>query len=141
MNEEQRLTLVRYWWSKAEESLLSAKREYDAESYSFAMNRLYYSVFYAVCSALFERGMSFRKHTGVRSAFHQSFIKTGLIEPEYGKIYDQLFEDRQEGDYIAFVSFEPDYVEYQLKQCVRFIDKLRSFLSRDQTAENLKQDI
>jgi len=33
MNEDERRSeLVRYWWAKAEESLASAKREFDAES-------------------------------------------------------------------------------------------------------------
>ncbi len=62
---------------------------------------------YGVCAALFERNQSFRKHSGVRSAFHREFVRTGLLEVRDGKLYDQLFEDRQEGDYVAFVSFEP----------------------------------
>ena len=78
-NEERRFELVRYWWSKSEESLASAKREYQAGSLSITMNRLYYSAFYGVCAALFERGMSFRKHSGVRSAFHKEFIRTELL--------------------------------------------------------------
>ncbi|MDM8549379.1 HEPN domain-containing protein [Desulfobacterales bacterium HSG2] len=52
-NEEHRSELVRYWWSKAEESMASAKREFEAESYSITVNRLYYSVFYGVSAALF----------------------------------------------------------------------------------------
>ncbi len=128
-DEERRSELVRYWWSKAEESLTSAKREFGAESYSIAMDRLYYSVFYGVCAALFERGQSFRKHTGVRSAFHQEFIKTGLLEIRDGKLYDQLFEDRQEGDYVAFVSFEPEYAEHQLNRCAEFLGSLRPLIS------------
>jgi uncharacterized protein (UPF0332 family) len=44
--EEQHVTMVRYWWSKAEESVASAQREFDASSYTFAINRLYYAVFY-----------------------------------------------------------------------------------------------
>jgi len=42
-SSEHRSHLVRYWWSKAEASLSSAKRELDANEYSFAMNRIYYS--------------------------------------------------------------------------------------------------
>ncbi len=130
MNEDERRSeLVRYWWAKADESLASAKREFDAESYSIAMNRLYYAVFYGVSAALFERGQSFRKHSGVRSAFHREFVRTGLLEVRDGKLYDQLFEDRQEGDYVAFVSFEPEYAEYQLARSADFLDNLRPLIS------------
>ncbi|MCL4514178.1 MAG: HEPN domain-containing protein [Firmicutes bacterium] len=76
-NEEQREEVVRYWWSKAGESLASARREFEARSYDFAINRLYYAAFYAVSAALLERRLSFKKHSGVRATFHQEFIKTG----------------------------------------------------------------
>jgi hypothetical protein len=125
MNEDQRTEVVRYWWSKGEESLASAHRELAAGSYIFAMNRVYYAAFYAVSAALLERKLQFAKHTGVRATFHREFIKNGLLDIRWGKLYDQLFEDRQEGDYIALVSFEPEYVEAQLEQCIQFLAALR----------------
>jgi len=127
--DKARSELIKYWWSKAEESLESAKREFDADSYSYAINRVYYAAFYAACSALLDRRLSFKKHSGVRSAFHREFIKTGLLDVQFGKLYDQLFEDRQEGDYIAFISFESDYVEFQMKQCFEFLHQLKPLIS------------
>jgi len=77
------------------------------------MNRLYYAAFYGVCAVLLQREQSFRKHSGVRTAFHREFIKKGLLDIKWGRLYDQLFEDRQEGDYVVFVAFDRDYVEFQ----------------------------
>ena len=113
--------MVRYWWLKAQDSLSSARREFEAGSHSFAMNRLYYAAFYGVCAVLLERQQSFRKHSGVRAAFHRQFIKTGLLDMKWGRLYDQLFEDRQEGDYVVFVTFEPEYIQFQLSQCIEFL--------------------
>ncbi len=127
-NEEKRSEVVRYWLEKAEESMLSARREFDAGSLTFTMNRLYYSAFYAVSALLMSQKLSFKKHSGVRAAFHQNFIKTGILEKEWGRFYDQLFGDRQEGDYIAFISFETDYVETQLNQCKDFLEQIRRLL-------------
>ena len=126
---EKRSEMVRYWWAKAEESLASAIRELQTGSLSFAMNRLYYSAFYAVSALLMEKNLSFKKHSGVRAAFHKHFIKTGILDRKWGRLYDQLFEDRQEGDYIVFVSFEPDYVKSQLTQCSLFLKQLLSLFS------------
>lgn len=128
ISKEQREKMVGYWWLKARDSLSSALRELDAGSYSFAMNRLYYAAFYGVCAVLLERQQSFRKHTGVRAAFHRQFIKTGLLDMRWGRLYDQLFEDRQEGDYVVFVSFEPEYVQFQLNQCSELLDELGKLL-------------
>ena len=80
--EEKRSEVVRYWLEKAEESMVSARREFDAGSLTFTMNRLYYSAFYAGSALLMARKLSFKKHSGVRAAFHQHFIKTGILEQE-----------------------------------------------------------
>jgi len=129
INKEKRSEMVCYWWAKAEKSVASARREFQAESLSFAMNRLYYAAFYAVSALLMEQDLSFKKHSGVRAAFHQHFIKAGVLDRKWGRLYDQLFEDRQEGDYVVFISFEPDYVETQLTQCSQFLKHLRPLSS------------
>lgn len=128
-SDQRRITVVRYWWSKAEESLTSAEREMKAGSLGFAMNRIYYAASYAVSAALLERQSSSKKHSGVRSAFHREFIKTGLLEPQWGRFYNELFEDRQEGDYVALIEFELDYVQDQLMRCREFLTQLRSLIT------------
>jgi uncharacterized protein (UPF0332 family) len=65
----------------------------------------------------------------VRAAFHRQFLKTGVLDVKWGRLYDQLFEDRQEGDYVVFVSFEADYMQKQLEQCSEFLGQLRQLLS------------
>jgi hypothetical protein len=92
------------------------------------MNRLYYAAFYGASAALLEREQSFKKHSGVRAAFHRQFIKTNLLDMKWGRLYDRLFEDRQEGDYVVFVSFEPEYVQMQLTQCAEFLHELAGLL-------------
>lgn len=141
MNQaSQRAEVVRYWWSLAVESLASARRELEAGALIFAVNRLYYAVFYGVSAVLLERRLQFTKHTGVRAAFHKELIKTGVLDIEWGKFYDQLFEDRQEGDYIALISFDREYIENQLAHCGRFLDMLRpliaSLCQQDETEES-----
>ncbi len=127
-DSDQRKQVVCYWWYMAEESLASARREFEAEAYIFAINRLYYALFYAVSATLLERKQHFKKHTGVRASFHRELIKTGLLEIRWAKLYDQLFEDRQEGDYIALMSFDRNYVENKLDQCIEFLNDLRPLL-------------
>ena len=126
---EMRIQAVRYWWDMADESLQAAQRECEAEAYSFAVNRIYYAVFYAVSAALLDRQLSFSKHSGVRAAFHQHFIKPELIDVEWGKFYDRLFEDRQEGDYLAFISFEKDYITAQLADAELFLGILKPLIT------------
>jgi uncharacterized protein len=119
---KQQNAVIQYWYEKAQESLASAKREFEAESLTFAMNRIYYAAFYAVSALLMSHNLSFKKHSGVRAAFHQKFVKSGPIETKWGKFYDRVFEDRQEGDYVVFISFDKAYVKGQLTECALFLD-------------------
>jgi uncharacterized protein (UPF0332 family) len=128
-HEQSRDSVVRYWWSKAEESLASAQREVEAGALAFAMNRVYYAAFDAVSAALLDRQTSFKKHSGVRAAFHREFIKKGMLDSNWGKFYDQLFEDRHEGDYVALIDFERDYVLNQLARCREFLIHLRPLVT------------
>lgn len=107
MNEQERLKeLVCYWLNKAQESLDAARDELKAGRLSFSVNRIYYACFYAVSAVLLQEKLQFKKHSGVRAAFHQHFVKSGIVSHEHGKLYDELFEARQRGDYIELVSFE-----------------------------------
>jgi hypothetical protein len=42
-----------------------------------------------------------------------------------GKLYNQLFEARQEGDYVDFVSFDRDLVEPWVLKVKEFIDDIK----------------
>jgi hypothetical protein len=100
----------------------------EASSYGFAVNRLYFTLFYAVSAVLLKQGHAYKKHSGVRAAFHREFIKTGVLDIQWGKLYDQLFEDRQEADYIAWIVFDREYVEMQLLRCSDFMDLVQPFV-------------
>lgn len=97
--------VVRYWWEKAQESLEAARRDLAAGSCACAINRAYYALFYAVSALLLEKGFQFKKHSGVRDAFNKDFIATGRVQRKYGDLYNQLFDDRLSGDYIALTEF------------------------------------
>ena len=91
--------IVTNWWRKAEESLAAARSEFHAGRLSFAVNRLYFSLFCAVAAALARQGLSYRKHTAVRAAFHRDFVRTHRVPESDGRLYDDLFNQRQQGDY------------------------------------------
>jgi len=126
--KKQIVNVVRYWWKRSEDSIKSVEREINARDFRFAINRLYYLLFYAVSAALLERNQDFKKHSGVRSAFHREFVKKNLLDKKLGKLYDQLFENRQEGDYIALLDFDELYVKEKLNNCKIFLDKLRPLI-------------
>ncbi len=103
--------LVTYWIEKAHESLESARSEYQNGRMSFAMNRIYYSAFYVLTALFRDRGQVFKKQKGLRSALHRDLVKKGIIAIQWGKFFDDVFENRQRGDYTPMITFEAEQVE------------------------------
>ena len=123
--ENPKTQVVRYRWNKAHDSLRSAHQELAAGAYAFAINRAYFSLFYAISALLLEQGQRFSKHSGVRAAFNRDMVKPGHVGREYGDLYNQLFRDRQEGDYVEFTDFDDPYTREKIEMCEAFLKTLR----------------
>ena len=119
---------VDYWISKASEALLSARAELDAERLDFAVNRAYYACYYAASAVLLNKGKTFAKHSGLRGAVHRDLVKTGLLEPHWGKVFDRTFEHRQSGDYLVMCEFEHVHVEQILSEAQGFVNEMKQIL-------------
>lgn len=91
---EHRSMLVNYWMEKAHESLLAGGSEYQSGRLTIAVRNLYYACFYALSALLLKQGRSFKKHTGVKAALHKDLVKEGIIEPEWGRFYNKIFDSR-----------------------------------------------
>lgn len=122
--------IVIYWLEKSRESIEAAIDESKAERFSFAVNRIYYACFYSVSALLLLDSKMFKKHSGVRACFHQHIIKTGIMEIQFGQLYDELFEARQRGDYLALISFNKGQVDDWLCRVDRFFERISSIINK-----------
>uniref|UniRef100_A0A832A668 HEPN domain-containing protein n=1 Tax=Desulfacinum infernum TaxID=35837 RepID=A0A832A668_9BACT len=96
--------------ARADEAMEDARILAMAGRWNACVNRLYYACFYAVSALLVRDGLSSSKHAGVRSLFNKEYVRTGKVPKDLARIYNDLFERRQEGDYIDFVSFQESQV-------------------------------
>ena len=60
---------------------------------------------------------------------HREMIKTGLLPVEMGTLYDQLWGDRQHGDYSALTEFEPKHVEERIDNANTFLKAISSLIT------------
>lgn len=125
-NEKQELIGYRISRSKEtyEEALLLAKNNH----WNAVANRLYYACFYIVNALLIKNDLNFSSHNGVKTEFHKSFVKTGIVSLELGKIYNRLFNLRQEGDYIDFQRFDGGDIEPFIEDVGRFLSEIEFIL-------------
>ena len=108
----------------AAETLL---REGEAD---FAVGRAYYAMFYVVEALLGERGLRFRKHSSVHSAFGERFIKTSLLDSKYHRWLIDAFDMRKKGDYGVEAVITDAEATRMIKQSHEFLQAGRRYLSK-----------
>ena len=120
--------LIAHRLQRARESLEDARILADAKRWNPSVNRLYYACFYAVSALLAQQGLASSRHAGVRSLFNQHFVHTGKVPKDQAQIYNDLFERRQEGDYVDFVRFNESQVRAWLPRAETFVEHIAEIL-------------
>jgi uncharacterized protein len=116
---------IRYRFKRAEEALSDALLLIENKKWNTAINRLYYSCFYAVIALLLKNDIETRTHNGARNRFSEVYIKTGLIDIKFGKLYSKLSDYRQKGDY-------GDLFDFDEMMVLPLIDEVKQFISEIQ---------
>jgi uncharacterized protein (UPF0332 family) len=123
--------IVKTYMDAANEALAGGKFNLDGSYYAIAVNRAYYAVFYAANALLATEGLARGKHSGTVSAFRQSFVKPGLIEPEYSDIYGSLMDDRHVSNYDMDTSIEPERAANDVESARKFVARIETYLRQE----------
>ena len=99
LSNEERTTLVALELKKARETYEDINILIGANRLNGAANRMYYAVFHAVTALLIKNGLHAESHQGVSVLFSKHFIKEGLIDAEYGRLFARLENMREKSDY------------------------------------------
>ena len=110
---------------KSEESLNDTKLLAANGSWNACVNRLNYACYYMVSSLTLKSELTSQTHSGLKSLFNLNFIKPGLVPIEFGKLYSDLMDWRQKGDYGDMFDFDKETVEPLIEQVERFINYKR----------------
>jgi uncharacterized protein (UPF0332 family) len=128
LTKEEKSALVKYRLDRAKESVRAAHLLFENKLFIPAMNRIYYSMFYAVQALLALDEKAFSKHGQVKGYFNKEFIKSGIFPKEFGKLFNAVFEYRQKFDYVDLLMPEEKLISDYLIEAQRFIDQITSFL-------------
>ena len=128
MRPEDGLALKEYRMRRSEESLEAARIMNENGMLGFAMNRIYYAMFYAVQAALISEDVSFSKHGQVKAYMNRRLVKSGILPMSLGRVYNKAFEYRQKFDYVDFAEPDQKLVESYLTEAREFIDAIRRYV-------------
>lgn len=129
LDPESRKALIDYRLQRATETLVEADYNAKGGFYNTAVNRLYYSAFYAANAALISKEITTNSHAGVKSMLSLHFIKTGLLDVEHGKTLNQLFINRQSGDYEDFNFCDEDLYNRLRPKTEEFVDAIKNLIN------------
>jgi len=127
LKEKERKDLVKYRLEKARNAFAEVPVLITNQFYGTAMNRLYYTCFYAATALLVSENHVTHTHSGAKTSLGLHFIKNNRLDKSFAKLYDQLFNLRQRGDYDDWIYInEEDNLPYiePVKQFIKTIENL-----------------
>lgn len=122
--------LIAYRLQRAAETLNEADYNAAGGYFNAAVNRLYYSCYYAASALMLAYGFEASTHKGIKTMIGLQFVKTGKLEARFGRIYQQLFENRQSGDYEDFAYCDLELFNELRPQAEAFINQLATLITK-----------
>jgi uncharacterized protein (UPF0332 family) len=113
---------------KAQDAIEAAELLLKGSKHSFAAGRAYYAMFYVAEALLLERGLAFRKHSGVHAAFGRHFARTQVLDPKFHRYLLAAFESRLAADYGVDIVLSASAVQEMLQQATEFLEAARHYL-------------
>ncbi|MDE6416553.1 MAG: HEPN domain-containing protein [Duncaniella sp.] len=129
--------LVAYRLSRASETLGEAEYNAAGRYYNTAVNRLYYACYYAASALMLANGLAASTHKGIKAMLGLNFITTGKLHQRHGRIYQQLFENRQSGDYEDFVFCDQELFEQLYPQAVDFVEAVKGLILQQSQVQDI----
>lgn len=126
--ESREERIIKSQMTKAKEKLEAAKKLLQEGFLDDAISRAYYSVFHSASAALLSEGIVPKTHEGLKTMFGLHLIKQGKIDKKYGRWLSQLKDERENGDYDIYVSFEKEDAEQAIKEAEGFLEEIGRFL-------------
>lgn len=130
LDVQSRRDLILYRIGRAEQAYIEAVDSARMGYWILAINRLYYALFYISNALLIDKGITVKSHAGVIVKISQSFVKTGLLTKEDGRLLSLLQNMRCEGDYDEFVDWNEEQVAPFFSPVRQLMDKMKGMISQ-----------
>lgn len=102
LSKENIEALVKYRMERAYETLAEIPFLREQGYYNTAINRLYYSCYYAAVALLIKHRINPGTHAGVKQMLGMNFVATGKLSKAEGRNFSMFFERRHSCDYDDF---------------------------------------
>ncbi|MEW5693041.1 MAG: HEPN domain-containing protein [Candidatus Hydrogenedentota bacterium] len=119
---------IKYHLEEAEERIKTAKNLLEDGSYRYSLSMSYYAIFNAATALLTVKDLSSRRHSGIMALLDKEFVKQGIIDRTFSRIFSDAFYIRIDADYTKFYVASKDDAEHQIKNAEIFINEIKRIL-------------
>jgi len=130
MDSDSAMELARYRLGQASDGLKAAESNLETALYKDALNRSYYCIFHSIRAVLALGFFDSKKHSGVISEFHKSFIKTSKFDKRFSVVIRQSFQIRNRSDYEDFYVVAKDDVVQQISNAKDFMQAVTEYIDK-----------
>lgn len=120
--------IIKYRVERSRETVEEAQIAINEGHYFLAANRIYYAIFYIVNALAIKDGFKTSKHYQLLGWFNKNYVKTGMVDNKFGKIYRSAFETRMESDYDDFVQFTAEEVNTNFAEMKSFVAEIKRLI-------------
>lgn len=129
LEPEDRNTLITHRLKRAHETRNESLLLYENGMLPAAVNRVYYSMFYALSALAISESYQSGKHAQLIGWFNKSYVRTGKIDQQFSRMLSQAFDKRMLGDYADIPDFSKIEVETMIRDSSDFIAMIETLLS------------
>ena len=129
LREEERYVLATLQLEKVTKMLAELDVQLQNGLWSLAANRLYYALFHAVYALLITDKHEVGTHRGAVHKFSLFYVKQGIFTIAEGKIYSQLQQLREDGDYNCSIDIDQNDVERLIEPTRQLIEKIQNYIA------------
>lgn len=122
--------LIKSQIAKSHEKLEAAKSLLKEGFYDDAISRAYYSMFHAASAALLSEGITVGTHSALKTMFGLRFVVAGKIDKKFGRWLNEIKDERENGDYDIFTSFEDDDAKKAITEVEEFLKEIKLFVAK-----------
>jgi uncharacterized protein (UPF0332 family) len=130
MNQNKK-EMIKNQIAKAKEKLQAASTLLKEDFIDDTISRAYYAIFHAASAVLLSEGINVESHSALKTMFGLHFIKSGKIDKKYAKYLSKLKDERENGDYDIFTSFEREDAEEAIEEARAFVEAMKEFLTKN----------
>ncbi len=127
--DNRQIDLSKYRIQESKDSLIVAENCLNDGFYKDAINRSYYSVFYAIKAILALDTVDFKRHKDVVAYFNKEYVATGIFQREIGRRLGILKQLREKSDYDDFYIASKEKAEEQLETTKIILSSVEGYLT------------